>query len=292
MIHLSWEDIEELVARLVADLPRDYDLLLVVTRPGAPPPWPAVPALTVLDIGQGDAILLRSPDGAAALVDAGPPGEPAPVVAALRRAGVRRLDLVAFTHASADHVGGVADVLERFPVGALVAPPMADEPTPPLLRAARRAASGRGVPALTVRAGDRLAVGAWRVRVLWPARRPAAGADPNLGSMVARASAGGLDALLTADAESQVLAPLAPAPVEVLKVSHHGSADEGLPAVLRRLRPAVALISVGAGNRYGHPRRETADALAVAGVRTWRTDRSGDVTVTGGAGAVDVRASR
>ncbi len=110
--------------------------------------------------------------------------------------------------------------------------------------------------------------------------------------MVARASAGGLDALLTADAESQVLAPLAPAPVEVLKVSHHGSADEGLPGVLRRLRPAVALISVGAGNRYGHPRRETADALAAAGVRTWRTDRSGDVTVTGGPGAVDVRASR
>ncbi len=120
-------------------------LILVVTRPGAPPPWPAVPALTVLDIGQGDAILLRSADGAAALVDAGPPGEPAPVVAALRRAGVRRLDLVAFTHASADHVGGVADVLERFPVGALVAPLLADEPAPPAAARgpARRPAAGR-----------------------------------------------------------------------------------------------------------------------------------------------------
>jgi competence protein ComEC len=267
-------------------------LAFAVTRPDPPPPWPARPALTALDIGQGDAILLRSPDGAAALVDAGPPGEPAPVVAALRRAGVRRLDLVAFTHNSADHVGGVAEVLDRFPVGALVVPLLADEPRPPLVRAALDGARRHAVPALTVRAGDRLEVGEWRVRVLWPARRPAVGTDPNLGSMVARASAGGLDALLTADAESPVLERLALMPVEVLKVSHHGSEDPGLAHVLSGLRPAVALISAGAGNRYGHPRRQTVDALAAAGVRTWRTDRSGDLTVTGGERAVDVRASR
>jgi competence protein ComEC len=267
-------------------------LAVALTRPPAAPPWPASPALTALDIGQGDALLLRSPNGAAALVDAGPAGEPAPVVAALRRAGVRRLDLVVFTHNSADHVGGVADVLERFSVGTLVAPLLADEPQPPAVRAALEAARRRGVPRATVRAGDRLAVGAWRVRVLWPARRPEVGVDPNLGAMVARASAGGLDALLTADAESPVLDRLAPGRVEVLKVSHHGSEDPGLPGVLRRLRPAVALITVGAGNRYGHPRAGTLAALSAAGVMTWRTDRSGDVTVTGGPGAVDVRASR
>ena len=77
-----------------------------LTRPGPPPPWPAAPAVTALDVGQGDAILLRSPEGAAALVDAGPPGPPAPVAEALARLGVRRLDALILTHDSLDHVGG------------------------------------------------------------------------------------------------------------------------------------------------------------------------------------------
>jgi competence protein ComEC len=128
--------------------------------------------------------------------------------------------------------------------------------------------------------------------VLWPAGPPAARIDPNLTSMVARASAGGLDALLTADAESPTIAPLAPAPVEVLKVGHHGSEDPGLAGLLRRIRPSVGLISVGAGNSYGHPRAATTAALAGAGIAVWRTDRAGDVTVTGSDGAVDVRTSR
>jgi competence protein ComEC len=122
---------------------------------------------------------------------------------------------------------------------------------------------------------------------MWPSRRPPPGTDPNRGALVILASAKGLDALLTADAESDVLGPLALPPVDVLKVAHHGSVDTGLPALLRRLRPRVAMISVGP-NTYGHPAPGTLAALRDAGVRTWRTDRSGDVSVDAGVGGVRV----
>jgi competence protein ComEC len=261
-------------------------------RPGPPPPWPAAPAITALDVGQGDAILLRSPEGAAALVDAGPPGSPAPVARALRRVGVRRLDVMVLTHDSLDHVGGAADVLAELDVGLVVhEPPPADGFAPAHERAAR-AARDRGVPVRGVRAGGRLAVGRWRVTVLSPARGRLAGQDPNPASLVALASADGLDVLLTADAESDGLAPLALRPVDVLKVPHHGSEDPGLARVLGRLRPAVALISAGEGNPFRHPRPETLAALADGGVAAWRTDVSGDVTVTVSGRGVAVAASR
>ena len=93
------------------------------------------------------------------------------------------------------------------------------------------------------------------------------GADPNPDSLVALASAGGLDVLLTADAESGALAPVATAAVDVLKVSHHGSEDPGLAALLGRLRPRVALISAGEGNPFRHPRPETLAALAAHAAR-------------------------
>jgi competence protein ComEC len=140
-------------------------------------------------------------------------------------------------------------------------------------------------------AGTGVRVGAWRLSVLSPRRPPSGGEDPNVGSAVVLASAGRLDALLTADAESPTLAALSLLPVEVLKVSHHGSDDPGLGALLRRLRPSLALLSVGA-NSYGHPAGATLRALAAAHVSLWRTDRSGDVTLTVRRGGVAVTPMR
>ena len=131
-----------------------------------------------------------------------------------------------------------------------------------------------------VAAGAVVSAGAWRLRVLWPERRPAAGTDPNLAALVALAAPARFDVLLTADAESPVLGALPLRAVDVLKVAHHGSADPGLPALLRRVRPGAAVISVGP-NRYGHPAPSTVAALRAAGVPVWRTDRQGDVTLTG-----------
>ena len=128
-------------------------------RPAPPAPWPAGPAVTALDIGQGDAILLRSPEGAAAVFDTGPPGAPAPVVAALRRAGVRRLDALVLTHDSLDHVGGAIDILARLPVGVVLHPPEPVDGWEPAARAAIATARARGVPVGVLRAGSRLALG-------------------------------------------------------------------------------------------------------------------------------------
>ena len=101
--------------------------------------------------------------------------------------------------------------------------------------------------------------------------------------------AAGVRILLTADAESNVLAQLDLPPIDVLKVSHHGSADEGLPALLERLRPRVAVIEVGAGNTYGHPVPATVSALRASGARVLRTDRDGRVVLEAAAGRLTLR---
>jgi competence protein ComEC len=260
-----------------------------LTRPPAPPPWPGRPAVTVLDVGQGDAILLRSPEGAAVLVDAGPPGAPPAVVRRLRALGVARLDALVLTHDSLDHAGGAPEVLSRLRVARLLTPPEPVDGWGPAARAAAAAAAREGVPTGVVRAGDRVPAGGWSVDVLSPAGARPAGADPNPWSLVARAHADGLTALLTGDAESDALSRLPLAPVDVLKVSHHGSEDPGAGPLLARLRPRVAVISSGAGNPFGHPRAPTLQALAEAGAATWRTDTAGDVTVTEERDALSVR---
>ncbi len=131
-------------------------------------------------------------------------------------------------------------------------------------RAALTEAKERRVPVVTARPGLEYAIGKLRVRVLWPDGPGVPSEDPNLRATVCLVSYGETDVLLGADAESPVLLPLRLPPVEVLKVSHHGSADDLLPALLEELRPRVAVISVGEGNTYGHPTPETLAALDAA----------------------------
>ena len=255
------------------------------TRTPALAPSPPGVRVSILDVGQGDATLVQHRDRAI-LVDAGP--SDGGVVARLREAGVRRLAALVITHAQADHAGGAAAVLGAFDVGLVLdGRDGVREPTGSAMAAAARRHGVRVVPAL---AGRRLRAGPLDLRLLWPEPRVAAatggagGEDPNLRAVVAELRAGPLSVLLAADAESEVLSTLQLAPVDVLKVSHHGSGDPGLPAVLARLRPRVATISVGAGNRYGHPAPGTLRALGAAGARVVRTDRDGTVRLMPGPG--------
>ncbi|MBA3347539.1 MAG: MBL fold metallo-hydrolase, partial [Actinobacteria bacterium] len=129
-----------------------------------------------------------------------------------------------------------------------------------------------------------------RLRVLWPNRPGSPGDDPNGLPIVILATFGTVDVLLTADAETDVTAPLISRRIEVLKVAHHGSEDPGLEAELRELRPDVAVISTGRGNSYGHPRPETLAALAtVPGLRLYRTDLHGRVTIESDGRSLTVR---
>jgi competence protein ComEC len=238
---------------------------------------PTGPRVTFLSVGQGDATLIQDA-GRAVLVDAGPAD--GPVLARLRHAGVTRLDLLVVTHAQADHDGGAASVLRAMPVSLLLdGRDGAREPDGARMAAA---AAARGVRRIAPAAGQVLRVGSIVLRVLSPRPEPLAahaGADPNERAIVLEATVGPLRTLLTADAESDVLERLDLSTVDVLKVSHHGSADEGLAAMLPRLRPRLAVIEVGAHNLYGHPVASTMRALFAAGVRVLRTDRDGSVAV-------------
>jgi competence protein ComEC len=240
----------------------------------AQPPDPRDVVVSFLDIGQGDATLIQH-GGATVLVDTGPPGSH--LSERLRTAGVRRIDLLVITHAQADHDGGAAGVLDRLPVG-LVLDGAEGSPTP-LHRAMVAAAARRGVRRLVPDAGQSLRAGPLELHVLWPRREPPedhAGEDPNQRAVVAHLRAGAFDLLLPADAESDVTAALDLPPVEALKVAHHGSADSGVPGLLARLHPRVAVIEVGRGNSYGHPAPATLAALRAVPA-TYRTDRDGTV---------------
>ena len=240
--------------------------------------------ISFLNVGQGDATLLQ--DGAhAVLVDTGPPD--GGVLAQLRRAGVTALDILVVTHAQADHEGGAAAVLRAMPVGVVVDGGIPTAPGPG--RALPTLAAQRGAAVVVPRSGMRLRAGRWSLRVLWPPPRArlAPGGDPNALPVVAVATAGRLDVALTADAETPVTAAILREPAEVLKVAHHGSADAGLPALLARLRPRIAVIEVGARNTYGHPTPSTLAALRVVG-HTYRTDRDGTVRIAPGKGGLTV----
>jgi competence protein ComEC len=262
-------------------------LAVALPRAEAGAATPARLRVTFLDVGQGDATLIQR-GGAALLFDTGPPD--GPIVARLRRAGVRRLDLLVVTHAQDDHDGGAAAVLRAMPVGTVLdgRDGVRD------VAGARMAveARSRRVRLVVPRAGQTLRVGGVTIHVLWPVAAPALrdpGADPNQRAIVAEARADGVRLLLTADAESDVLDRLDLESVDVLKVSHHGSADPGLPALLARLHPRLAAIEVGRNNRYGHPAASTVRALASSGAAIVRTDRDGSIRVEPAGGELRIR---
>ena len=250
-------------------------------------PPPAGLRLTALDIGQGDAVLLQTAAGNV-LVDEGPPEGRA--AEQLVRQGIGRLALLVLTHPQRDHVGGAADVLERIEVDRVLDPGL--RVRSPYADAAFAAARRRGIPVDIARRGAEYRLGRLRLRVLWPEDGGSATEDPNENAIVLLASYGSLDVLLTADAESSVVVPLRPPPVEVLKVAHHGSADPLLPELLRLTRPRIAVVSVGARNDYGHPAPSTLAALETADLRLLRTDRDGRVSVESDGRGLLVREER
>ena len=234
-----------------------------------PPPGLRV---SVLDIGQGDAILLQPRGAPAVLVDGGPPGDG--IAAELRAAGVERLGAAIVTHDQSDHAGGIRDLLGTMPIERVY--------FAVLRRSTLAQVHAAGIPTARLARGGELRDGRLRLDVLWPPREllagPHRGEDPNRLAIVALARWRGFSMLLTADAEAETT-PLDPGAVDVLKVAHHGSDDAGLGGLLDRTRPRLAVISVGAGNPFGHPTPGTLATLAAHGVPVLRTDLDGTVTI-------------
>ena len=248
-------------------------------HPGAGSPKSGL-RVEVLDVGQGDAILLQPARAPAILVDGGPPGNG--LEAKLEDAGVERLGAAVITHDQSDHAAGIEEMLGHFPIARLVYARLGRRP----LQTAR----GAGVTPVRASAGEELRSGSLRLRVLWPPPELLGGSspdDPNQLALVLLARWHDFSMLLTADAEAETV-PLDPGPIDVLKVAHHGSDDAGLASLLDRTWPRLAVISVGADNPYGHPTAATQATLAAHGVRTLRTDRDGAVVLDVVPGSVDV----
>jgi len=248
------------------------------------PPGGGGPGLrvTFFDVGQGDATLLDPSPGDPLLVDTGPPE--AELGDRLAEQGVDRLAAIVVTHDERDHSGGLPGVLDEVSVGRLVL----GWPSPSLVRQGREAA-GAPVP---LAEGSEIASGALRLDALWPPRTLVDGsrpADPNTLSLALLARWHGFRMLLTGDAEAESV-PLDPGPIDVLKVAHHGSADSGLGRLLDRSAPALAVISVGAGNSYGHPAPSTLAELEAHRVRTLRTDLDGELTLEAADGRLSIQA--
>lgn len=255
----------------------------------------------MIDVGQGDAIGIRSPGGRWLLVDAGLAradydAGASRVVPYLAGRGVRRLEALLITHPDGDHMGGAGAVMRSF------RPRWAGGPAVVAGKAQYvgllRDARDRGVPWIAIRRGVQLEVDGMTMRVLYPGDADVEVEDANDASLVLRVAYGEFAALLTGDAPARVEAILvrqlgARLEADVLKVGHHGSSTSTSTALLRATGARTAIISAGRGNRYGHPDAGVLARLRQGGVSVYRTDHHGSVVVRARAdGVVRVRTER
>jgi competence protein ComEC len=254
-------------------------VMLIVLARGSPTPIER-PAILMLDVGQGDSTLLLGSNGCNALIDGGPPGEN--LSEKLEQLGVHHLDVVVATHAETDHFGGLRELADSADVvvGALL-DGGGNTPSPEYAELRRKLAAS-GAESQPAVAGTNWSCADISIRIIGPPAEPPGApppADPNTRAAVTVIDVGRLRMLASGDAETPQLLPLALPPAEILKVPHHGSADPGLEALLARVHPRVALIGVGASNRYGHPAPPVLDALQAKQASVFRTDRDGSILV-------------
>nr|MBA3236642.1 ComEC/Rec2 family competence protein [Chloroflexota bacterium] len=258
----------------------------------------AIARVSILDVGQGDAILVEGSRGGRLLVDGGP--NPDRLLVALDRRippWDRRIDAVILSHPHEDHVAGLALLLERYHVGRVFEPGMIG-PGPGYAAWLRELARPGAPLRLGLAAGDRLSVDEIRLRVLWPIRGrvPTTPSDGGTGinnvSVVLLGEIRDRRFLLMGDVEEGVdpalLAEGLPR-VDLLKVAHHGSRTATTQAFVDAVRPRLAVASAGSGNSYGHPTKATIDRLTAANARVLRTDQDGTVVVGFEAAGLKVR---
>jgi competence protein ComEC len=243
--------------------------------------------ITVLDVGQGDAILVEV-SGRRMLIDGGP--DPSRLSTELDRiipAWDRRIDLLVASHPHEDHLAGLPKLLDRYRISSVIG--SEDRGGGPAASSWREILQRSRISYNQVFTGERFQLGAGRLTVLWPDRTYLSLPPGNDGralndrSIVLRLDVPGFSALFTGDIESDIDARIIhniTSPVDVLKSPHHGSKASASRALLSVLDPRVAVVSVGVKNSYGHPSAETLQRLEERGAAVERTDLNGTVTIT------------
>lgn len=234
--------------------------------------------IDVLDVGQGDAVLIREPGGRALLYDGGPSRDGA--LEQLLELGVERLDLVIASHPHADHINGLAQVIRHFRP-----PSVLDNGLPhTTLTWERYAEAVRAAGSRLIEPeARRIELGALDLRVLPPPGEPEWGLNDNSVGLVVRF--GAVQMVLGGDAEERQWdwwldrAELPSGPVSVHKASHHGSRNGDTGSALRRLLPEIVVVSAGAGNSHGHPHAEALQRYRSVGASVLRTDRRGAIVL-------------
>jgi competence protein ComEC len=256
---------------------------------------PGMMEVTAIDVGQGDSVLIVGPDGSAMLLDAGGPvGGVTEAAEATSRFDVgeevvspylwsrrfRRLDVLALSHAHSDHMGGMPAVMRNFRPRELW---VSIDPNSEAYRALLAEAKDLGVQIRHFYAGDQLAWGGTQVAILAPETGYSNPGEPvNNDSLVMRMQYGKSSVLLEGDAEApserEMLAHGRVAAVTLLKVGHHGSRTSTTQEFLDAAAPKDAVVSVGRGNTFGHPRYEVIERIAAARTKLYRTDQFGLTT--------------
>ena len=236
----------------------------------------------ILDVGQGDSIFIRSPEGKTVLIDAGT-GRKGDVVAMLKERNVEMLNLVVATHPHADHIGGLDEVLEAIPVKAYLDSGMTH--TTRSYAKVMDLVEKKEITYISGKSGRTLRLGAEvELTLLHPqdVLQRNTRSDLNSNSVVIRMTHRDNCFLFTGDAEEpteELLVQKGIEPCKVLKVAHHGSNHSSTMHFLKAVQPEIALISLGKGNRYGHPGDESMARLKKVGAQIYRTDLLGTIQV-------------
>lgn len=240
-----------------------------------------------IDVGQGDSELVELPNGQTMLIDAGTPQSGNQVANEIKSLGYSRIDYLVATHPHADHIGGMAEIINSFDIGEIYMPKVST--TTATYENLLDAIAAKGLSIHTAKAGVTIAAdNTFSVQIISPMLDDYA--DINDWSAIIRYNTASKNVLFTGDAGKDVIRDANPGKIDVLKVSHHGSRTGTDEALATELSPAYAVISCGLNNSYGHPHEEVLDALK--GTQLYRTDLQGTIDMTIDANGISIASSK